>query len=41
VPFSNFGYQYSPGTYAPQKSNMDWPSSISWPPANPYSYDPG
>ncbi len=41
VPFSNFGYDYSPGTYSPQNSNMDWPSTISWPPANPYSYNPG
>lgn len=41
VPFSNFGYDYSPGTYTPKNSNMDWPSSISWPPANPYSYNPG
>ena len=41
VPFSNFGYDYSPGTYTPKNSNIDWPSTISWPPANPYSYDPG
>ena len=41
VPFSNFGYDYSPGTYTPQNSNMDWPTNISWPPASPYSYNPG
>jgi hypothetical protein len=41
VPFSNFGYSYDPGIYTPSKSNMDWPTNIPWPPANPYSYDPG
>lgn len=35
VPLSNFGYEFDPLTYAPSKSNMDWPSTIPWPPANP------
>jgi len=35
IPLSNFGYDYSPGTYTPKNSNMDWPSTIPWPPADP------
>jgi len=35
IPFSNFGYNFNTGQYSPAKSNMDWPSDIPWPPANP------
>jgi hypothetical protein len=39
VPLSNFGYDFNTTTFSPKKSNMDWPSNIDWPPANPYSAD--
>lgn len=35
VPLSNFGYDFNTTTYSPKKSNMDWPSNIPWPPADP------
>ena len=35
VPLSNFGYEFDTGFYNPNKSNMDWPSNIPWPPADP------
>ena len=35
VPFSNF--LYDPGS----PGDLNWPTNITWPPANPYSYDPG
>jgi len=35
IPLSNFGYEFNTTNYAPSKSNMDWPSDIPWPPANP------
>lgn len=43
VPFSNFAYEFSGpgGIFNPKLSNLDWNSNITWPPANPYSYDPG
>jgi len=34
VPFSDFLSVFLP-------SDLNWPTNITWPPANPYSYDPG